>query len=344
MRRHDMANNPVASLPGRLHELLIPGGLRTVLYQAAPIPGFAHAADATPLLLVHSVNAAASAFEMEPLYIRQALHRPVFALDLPGFAAADKPDILYTPQLMRDAIAAAMDWIAHNVTAAPIDIVALSLACEFAAEAVLQQPLSVRSMALVSPSGMEGRRAGEKYDAGRTRQSKLALKMLRSTAFGRGLYRLLTTRASMRWFLSRTWGTRHFDRRLLEHSRECAALPGAEHMPLQFVSGGLFTRGIIERYRALPVPVWVAHGHRGSFTDFRGCPVRTGAGTTPASYAVERTVFDAGAMPHFELPDVFDKAYQRFLSRIAHTVASPVRGREPGGRAMRQEGVAAAPG
>lgn len=336
-----MANNPVASLPGRRHELLIPGGLRTVLYQSAPIPGFAHAADATPLLLVHSVNAAASAFEMEPLYLRQALRRPVFALDLPGFAAADKPDILYTPQLMRQAIGAAMDWIAHNVTAAPIDIVALSLACEFAAEAVLQQqqPPSVRSLALISPSGMEGRRAGEKYEAGRTRQSKLALKMLRSTAFGRGLYRLLTTRVSMRWFLSRTWGTRHFDRRLLEHSRACAALPGAEHVPLQFISGGLFTRGIIERYRALPVPVWVAHGHRGSFTDFRGCPVRTGVGTTPTSYPVERTVFDAGAMPHFELPDVFDKAYQRFLSRMVHTVASPVREREAGGRAMGQAGV-----
>jgi hypothetical protein len=154
---------------------------------------------------------------------------------------------------MRQAIAAAIDWISHNVTAAPIDIVALSLACEFAAEAVLQQtPKSVRSLALISPSGMEGRRAGEKYEAGRTRQSKLALKMVRSTAFGRGLYRLLTTRASMQWFLSRTWGTKHFDRRLLEHSRECAALPGAEHLPLQFISGGLFTRGIIERYRALP--------------------------------------------------------------------------------------------
>jgi hypothetical protein len=79
-----MANNLVASLPGERHELLIPGGLRTVLYQAAPIPGFAHTADATPLLLVHSVNAAASAFEMEPLYVRQALRRPVFALELPG--------------------------------------------------------------------------------------------------------------------------------------------------------------------------------------------------------------------------------------------------------------------
>jgi pimeloyl-ACP methyl ester carboxylesterase len=340
-----MANNPLASLPGQRHELVIPGGLRTVLYEAAPIRGFAHAADATPLLLVHSVNAAASAFEMEPLHIRQALRRPVFALDLPGFAAADKPDILYTPRLMREAITAAMDWIARKVTTAPVDIVALSLACEFATEAVLHQKTpSVRSLALISPTGMEGRRAGEKYDAGRTRQSELALKILRGTAFGRGLYRLLTTRASMQWFLSRTWGKRDFDRRLLEHSRECAALPGAEHMPLQFISGGLFTRGIIERYRALPVPVWVAHGHRGSFTDFRGCPVRTGVGTTAASYPVERMVFDAGAMPHFELADEFDKAYQRFLSQTVRAVASPVRGREAGSRVIDQHGaVRAAP-
>ncbi len=340
-----MTNNPVASLPGERHELIVAGGLRTLLYQAPGTPGFAYAADATPLLLVHSVNAAASAFEMEPLYTRQALRRPVFALDLPGFAAADKPDILYTPLLMQQAISAAMDWISHHRTAAPIDLAALSLACEFATQVVLQRNAPpVRSLALISPSGMEGRRGGEKYEAGRTRQSPLALKLLRSTAFGRGLYRVLTTRVSMRWFLSRTWGTKQFDRRLLEHSRTYAALPGAEHLPLQFISGGLFTRGIIERYRALPVPVWVAHGHRGSFTDFRACPVRTGVGTTVASHPVERTVFDAGAMPHFELPDAFDKAYQRFLSGAVQTVALPPRSREVGGRAMGQPSVVAASG
>jgi hypothetical protein len=49
-------------------------------------------------------------------------------------------------------------------------------------------------------------------------------------------------------------------------------------------------------------------------------------------------------MPHFELPDAFEKAYQRFLSRMVHTVVSPARGREVGGRAMGQAGVVAASG
>lgn len=45
-----------------------------------------------PLLLVHSVNPAASAAEVRPLFDHYRATRTVFALDLPGFRFSDRSD------------------------------------------------------------------------------------------------------------------------------------------------------------------------------------------------------------------------------------------------------------
>jgi pimeloyl-ACP methyl ester carboxylesterase len=49
-------------------------------------------ASTPPLLLLHSVNAAASAYEVKPLYEHYARARPVYALDLPGFGFSPRSD------------------------------------------------------------------------------------------------------------------------------------------------------------------------------------------------------------------------------------------------------------
>jgi pimeloyl-ACP methyl ester carboxylesterase len=255
---------------------------------------------------VHSVNAAASAIEMLPLLIDQAAKRPVVAVELPGFGRSDRRDIDHTPLLMRDALVTTLDWMALYVSAQPVDIVALSLGCEFATEAVLKQPQRCRSLALISPTGMQKRHAIERWEPGRTREAKAWRRLLRRTPLGAALFNGLTTQTSMHWFLSRMWGGSDYDRRLLEHGLRCSRQAGARFAPLDFVSGALFTRGMVERYAALPVPVWVAHGNRGSFTDFDACPA-----------ALRRTVFDGGAMPHFERSDEFVEAYERFIASCA---------------------------
>lgn len=261
-----------------------------------------------PLLLVHSVNATASAFEMAPLLARLGNERRIVALDLPGFGASDRPDVRYSPQNMAQAVVAAIDWIGQT----PLDIVALSLGCEFAAEAVLQRRTRVRSLAMISPTGMEKRRADERWQDGRTREVRWLRGLLRGTPVGGPVYRVLTTRLSIRWFLARTWGTSRFDPALLDHGLRCAAQSGAAHAPLDFVSGALFTRGVVQRYRALPCPVWVAHGNRGAFTDFGACPERSAAGSE-----LQRSVFEGGAMPHFQQPQAFVDGYRHFVRHAA---------------------------
>ncbi len=326
---------PLATaLNATAYRVPMPEGPDLSVYHCAAAEGMREPS-AAPLLAVHSVNATAGAFEWLPFLRLQARHRDVVALDLPGFGESGKDDIAYTPALMQQAVTAVAVWMESAVSPKPIDGVALSLGCEFMAEVVLQRPERFRTLTLVSPTGMEGRRRNESYEGSRTRESRLARTVLRNTPIGSLLYRGLTTRAVMRFFLSRSWGTEDFDRRLLAYGRRDAAQQGARYAPLDFVAGALFTRGIVERYRALPLPVWVAHGTRGSFIDFAACPERTG--TAQTKHRLTRTVFEAGAMPHFELPEAFTEAFDSFThadsavgTDARRTVAAPLPQLVPG--------------
>jgi hypothetical protein len=52
------------------------------------------------------------------------------------------------------------------------------------------------------------------------------LAVLNRPMVGRTLYRLLTLRGVIRYFLRRTWGSKGIDEGLLEHSRCCAGADG----------------------------------------------------------------------------------------------------------------------
>jgi pimeloyl-ACP methyl ester carboxylesterase len=60
----------------------------------------------TPLLLLHSINAAPSAIEMKPLFDYFRKYRPVYAPDLPGFDFSDRSDRTYGRDLYKSAIIA----------------------------------------------------------------------------------------------------------------------------------------------------------------------------------------------------------------------------------------------
>ena len=120
-------------------------------------PSEAEAADTVPLLLVHSVNAAGSAYEVGPIYNALAASRPVYALDLPGFGFSERRPQIYTPQIMTSAILAMVNRMQAQSGAGSIDALALSLSSEFLARAAVEQPTSFRSLALISPTGFDRR-------------------------------------------------------------------------------------------------------------------------------------------------------------------------------------------
>jgi pimeloyl-ACP methyl ester carboxylesterase len=299
-----------APLSGKQLELADKRAGRIVLYWEAANPS---SIPAPPLLLVHSVNAAATAYEMKTLFEHYAGRRAVYALDLPGFGLSDRSDRKYTPRLMTDAIHAAVREIQSNHGDTAIDIAALSLGCEFAARAATETPNVFRSVALISPTGFVKRAARTMQNAGSggTRAMPWLLGLLSFPLWKRGFFSALTSRASIRFFLQKTWGAREIDEGLLEYDYITTHQPHAENAPYYFVSGYLFSTDALNLYRNLLMPVWMAHGVRGDFVDYEEKRV------------VERLpnwsidVFQTGAMPHFEKPAEFIARYDAFLRRAA---------------------------
>jgi hypothetical protein len=62
------------------------------------------AGSGAPLLLIHSINAAGSAYEVKPIFEAMTQDRRVYAVDLPGFGFSDRSDRDYTPRLYTDAV------------------------------------------------------------------------------------------------------------------------------------------------------------------------------------------------------------------------------------------------
>lgn len=260
-----------------------------------------------PLLLVHSVNAAACAAEVRPLHERYRSGRTVFSLELPGYGFSERSDRDYTPRLMTDAILAMVEVIQARCGAAAIDALALSLSSEFLARAANEAPERFRSLALVSPTGLAGRRS-RRGPPGSTYRMAWLYWALRGPGWGAWLFRGLTRPSVIRYFLRRTWGSQDIDDTLWQYDILTTRQPGAEYAPLAFLSGGLFSSDIHTIYEGLRQPLWLSHGVRGDFTDYRGKTLFDGRSN------VRCTVFQTGALPFFEVPDAFMTTYDEFLA------------------------------
>lgn len=256
------------------------------------LPGFGQVAyyadtrgEGRPLVLTVSVNAAASAYEMKPLWDAFAGTRPVYALEWPGFGGSDRPDVKYTPALMTGALTALVAELGSDV-----DVVALSLGSEFAARAALQEP-RIRTLALISPSGLGQPRGGTQRatneDGGQTLYTRLK-------TFSTPLYALLRTRISIEYFLSRSFRG-PVDQGLVNYSMDTTRQPGAKYAPLYFISGQLFTADAYgDLYSRLTVPTLVLYD-QDAFVSFDRLQEFT---LKPGVRAVR--IEGTDGLPHFE--------------------------------------------
>jgi pimeloyl-ACP methyl ester carboxylesterase len=290
-------------LPGAGFDLDEPRTGRLHAYASGPTSSRA------PLLLVHSVNAAACAYEVRPIFEHYAASRPTYALDLPGFGLSDRSAREYTPRLMTDAIHALVDEIRRRHPGVAVDGLALSLSSEYLARAAIEQPSAFRSLAFVSPTGLGGSRHLN-GPAGATRAVPGLHAILSFELWDDALYGLLTRPSVIRYFLERTWGSRRIDEGLWAYDVLTVKQPGAKHAPLYFLSGTLFSADAHTLYAALTQPVWMSHGVRGDFVDYRGAE----AFRSRANWRFE--VFQTGALPQFEVPVAFMAAYDAFLDEM----------------------------
>jgi pimeloyl-ACP methyl ester carboxylesterase len=245
-----------------------------------------------PLVLIHSVNAAASAYEMGPLFRHYRSQRPVYALDLPGYGQSNRLQRDYTPQLFANAIA---EFIETQV-GEPADVVGLSLGCEFVARAALARPELFHSLVLISPSGLGSASSGRASQ--QTEARGLADGLHRGLAFplwGRALFDLIATRRSIEFFLRKSFEgpvTPGF----VDYGYATAHQPGAEHVPLRFIAGMLFTPDAATTlYEPLAVPALVLYD-QDYFVGFDALPQVLAA--NPRWQAVR--IAPTRGLPHFE--------------------------------------------
>lgn len=270
---HRMSIGP--ALPGDLHTYDDGSGGEMTLYREGSGSG-------NPILLVHSVNAAASAYEMRPVYTRLEGERPVWALDLPGFGASDRGERPYSPRMMSLAIVQALELIDR-----PAHVVGLSLGCEFAARATLERPDMVQSLSLLSPTGF-----GKP-----SKPSPVLGTLLRFPVWSQAIYDGIASRPSIRYFLNQTFAG-PVDEMMLDYAYRSSHQPGARYAPIAFLTGELFTPTAIETlYSQVKAPTMVLYD-KDPFSGFERLPEFLAGREGWNAARIENT----NGLPHWDKP------------------------------------------
>ena len=262
----------------------------------------------TPLVLLHSINAAPSAYEMKPIFDHYRGKRPVFALDLPGFGFSERSDRLYSPQLYQDAI---VEFI-RDVVKKPADVVALSLSAEFAALAAAHSPEWIRSLVMISPTGFKPPRTDRISQRARQRGAKNHVYAgLAIPLWNRPFYDLVSSRSSIQYFLSKSFEG-YVPPSLVDYAYVTAHQPGAQYAPTYFLSGKLFTPAVRSTvYKVVEQPVLVLYD-QDPYTSFEMLP---GLLQEKENWQAERVSPTRGLL-HWEQPEKTFSALEAFWGEL----------------------------
>ncbi len=266
---------------------------------------------ARPLVLIHSVNAGASAYEMRPLFDFFRGRRPVYALDLPGYGFSERGDRAYSAEIFTVALLDLLREI-HASERGGADVVALSLGCEFAAWAAIHQPAMIHSLALISPTGFAGRPHDDRPQRIGQRNANRRLRNLFAfPLWSQAFYDALVSRASLRYFLQRSF-TGEVDPGLLDYGWATTHQPGARFAPLAFISGLLFTPDALDLVYARVTQPTLALYDKDGYTTFDALPDLLAK--RPNWQAVRIT--PTRGLPHFERLGDTARVLQRFWSEV----------------------------
>ncbi len=252
-------------------------------------------AEGRPLVLLHSINAAASSYEMRPLFEYYRTKRPVYALDWPGYGFSERTPRAYSPLFFENTL---VEFIATQV-GEPADVVALSLGGEFAARSAFSRPDLIRSLVLISPNGLSIRPGDTSLESPATGGSNFAYNALSFPLWGQALFDLIASRRSIDFFLKQIFvGT--IAPGLADYSYLTAHQAGAHHVPLHFLSGKLFSPNIVKAvYQQLQVPTLAIYD-KDAYVTFERLPQVLEQNPNWQSQQIAPT----RGMPHFEkLPE-----------------------------------------
>ncbi len=216
------------------------------------------AGSGSPVLLIHSINAAASAFEMRAPFAGLQNEFRVQAIDLLGFGRSDRPAHRYTPDDYIDLIG---DTLRQRNE--PTALIASTLGAAYAVAAANRWPNLVRSLLLICPTGID--LLADPPGSG----AAVSYAVLRSPV-GEAIYKGLATRPSVRYFLEQqTYANpKNVTPETFEGFYRATQHPGAMYAPICFVSG-LLNYNISEEFARLTQPVLIVWGRQAKITKLK---------------------------------------------------------------------------
>jgi pimeloyl-ACP methyl ester carboxylesterase len=294
-----LANRALRQSPGTL-EPPLGRELRTYRWRGFDV-AYTEAGDPDDpdLLLLHGMNAAGSSHEFRHVVDALAEEYHVLAPDMPGFGHSDRPPLLYSGALY---VTFVTDF-ARDLTE-DAAVVASSLSGAYVARAA--ESVEFRSLVLVCPtaSTVPGRRTWLRS-------------LLRSPVVGEALYHLLTSKASIRYFLADHGFAEaaHVTEEWVEYDWRTTHQPGARYAPASFVSGFLdLDIDLGAALATVDAPVTIVWGGEAGLP-----PLDHGREIAETAGVRLLVVEDADLLPHAEFPEDFLAAVGDHLEPDATT-------------------------
>jgi len=244
--------------------------------------------DDPTLLLLHGINAAGSSGEFREIFEELADDYHVVAPDLPGFGRSDRPPLQYSAQLYTTFV----DDVLSRFE--PQAVVASSLSAAYTLDALTQRDEhTVEELLLICPTA----RAGPEPPKQWLRQ------LIRSPVVGEGLFNLITSRPSIRYFNADHgyYDPGNAGDDWQDYEWQTAHQPNARFAPASFISGYLNSDlDLAAAIETLEIPTTIVWGRDADIT-----PLEDGRELAEEADAT-LVVFDrALLLPHVEFPDQF---------------------------------------
>ncbi len=244
--------------------------------------------DDPTLVLLHGINAAGSSGEFRAVFEQLAADYHVVAPDLPGYGCSDRPPLQYSARLYTTFVGDVLSKFE------PQAVVASSLSAAYTLSALTEADShTLEKLLLICPTAQAGPEPPKQW----LRQ------LIRSPVIGEGLFNLITSRRSIRYF--------NADHGYYDPSKagddwqayewQTAHQPNARFAPASFISGYLNSDlDLAAAIDSLEVPTTIVWGRDADIT-----PLETGRELADEANAT-LVVFDRTLLlPHVEFPEEF---------------------------------------
>lgn len=259
------------------------------------------AGEGPPLLLVHGIYAAASSLEFRRNFGPLSRHFTVYAPDLLGCGASEKPRRRYSPE---DVTSQIEDFVREEI-GRPAHLVASSLSAALALPAAVRSPRLFRSLVLICPTGIGT------LDRPSGRLGEAVYRLLTLPVAGDLLYHALVSRRGLRFYLERMayHDASLVTDELVEDYYRAGHGPNAKYLPAAFIAGKLNQPALPywTQVRQRAMVCWGKEARTPSPAALDGF-LRYNPRTAP------RVFRDAALLPHDERAEDFNREVADFLS------------------------------